>query len=54
VCQIYVDDIIFGSTNKVWADEFSWIMKKGLRCPWWESWSSFLDFKLSNSRMARS
>ena len=26
VCQIYVDDIIFGSTNKTWCDEFSRIM----------------------------
>jgi hypothetical protein len=26
VCQIYVDDIIFGSTNKSFCDEFSKIM----------------------------
>jgi hypothetical protein len=26
VCQIYVDDIIFGSTNKYFCDEFSKIM----------------------------
>jgi hypothetical protein len=26
VCQIYVDDIIFGSTNKSFCDEFSIIM----------------------------
>jgi hypothetical protein len=26
VCQIYVDDIIFGSTNKFFCDEFSKIM----------------------------
>jgi hypothetical protein len=26
VCQIYVDDIIFGSTNKFFYDEFSKIM----------------------------
>jgi hypothetical protein len=26
VCQIYVDDIIFGSTNKLFCDEFSKIM----------------------------
>ena len=26
VCQIYVDDIIFGSTNKTWCDDFSRIM----------------------------
>ncbi|WVZ52304.1 hypothetical protein U9M48_003377, partial [Paspalum notatum var. saurae] len=28
VCQIYVDDIIFGSTNKAFCDEFSRIMTK--------------------------
>jgi hypothetical protein len=26
VCQIYVDDIIFGSTNKSTCEEFSRIM----------------------------
>ena len=26
VCQIYVDDIIFGSTNKVFCEELSKIM----------------------------
>src|SRR5687767_1761935 len=26
ICQIYVDDIIFGSTNKSSCEEFSWIM----------------------------
>jgi hypothetical protein len=26
VCQIYVDDIIFDSTNKLFCDEFSKIM----------------------------
>jgi hypothetical protein len=26
VCQIYVDDIIFGFTNKLFCDEFSKIM----------------------------
>jgi hypothetical protein len=26
ICQIYVDDIIFGSTNKSFCDEFSKIM----------------------------
>jgi hypothetical protein len=28
VCQIYVDDIVFGSTNQVWVDEFCRIMTK--------------------------
>jgi hypothetical protein len=26
ICQIYVDDIIFGSTNKSFCEEFSRIM----------------------------
>jgi hypothetical protein len=26
VCQLYVDDIIFGSTNKYFCDEFSKVM----------------------------
>ena len=33
VCQIYVDDIIFGSTNHSFCEEFSRIMTKRLRCP---------------------
>jgi hypothetical protein len=32
VCQIYVDDIIFGSTDKKFCEEFSRIMTRGLRC----------------------
>jgi hypothetical protein len=26
ICQIYIDDIIFGSTNKSFCEEFSKIM----------------------------
>ena len=34
VCQIYVDDIIFGSTNEKFCEEFSRIMtKRDSRCP---------------------
>jgi hypothetical protein len=32
VCQIYVDDIIFGSTNKSTCEEFSRIMYRNSRC----------------------
>jgi hypothetical protein len=32
VCQIYVDDIIFGSTNNSTCEEFSRIMVKNSRC----------------------
>ena len=28
VCQIYVNDIIFGSTNQTWCEDFSRIMTK--------------------------
>jgi hypothetical protein len=28
ICQIYVDDIIFGSTDKKFCEEFSRIMTK--------------------------
>ncbi|GJU30896.1 putative ribonuclease H-like domain-containing protein [Tanacetum coccineum] len=27
LCRVYVDDIIFGSTNKAWCDEFEVLMK---------------------------
>src|SRR5438128_229006 len=29
VCQIYIDHIIFGSTNKAFCEDFSRIMMKG-------------------------
>jgi hypothetical protein len=32
VCQIYVDDIIFGSTNEKFCEEFSKVMTNMLRC----------------------
>jgi hypothetical protein len=32
VCQIYVDDIIFGFTNDKFCEEFSRIMTRDLRC----------------------
>ena len=33
VLQIYVDDIIFGSTNQEFCDEFGKMMAMSLRCP---------------------
>jgi hypothetical protein len=33
ICQIYVDDIIFGSTNKFFCDEFSKIMMDRFEMP---------------------
>jgi hypothetical protein len=32
VLQIYVDDIIFGSTNQDYCDEFGKMMKRNLKC----------------------
>jgi hypothetical protein len=32
ICQIYVDDIIFGSTNKSSCEEFSGIINRNSRC----------------------
>ena len=31
ICQIYVDDIIFGSTNDLLSHEFATMMSKGIR-----------------------
>ena len=33
VCQLYVDDIIFGSSNDAFNVEFSKLMTDRLRCP---------------------
>jgi hypothetical protein len=33
ICPIYVDDIIFDSTNQVWFDEFSRIVTKRFEMP---------------------
>ena len=33
VLQIYVDDIIFGSTNQDFCDGFGKMMARSLRCP---------------------
>jgi hypothetical protein len=47
VCQIYVDDIIFDSTDKKFCEEFSRIMTKRLEMSMMGDRSSFLDFKSS-------
>jgi hypothetical protein len=51
VCQIYVDDIIFGSTNKSFYDEFSKIMTDRFEISMMGFSRSFLNFKSSKSRM---
>jgi hypothetical protein len=46
VCQIYVDDIIFGSTNQVWVDEFSRIMTKRVEMSMMGELKFFLRFQI--------
>nr|GEY20386.1 hypothetical protein [Tanacetum cinerariifolium] len=41
--QVYVDDIIFGSTKKSWCDEFETLMKKGFQMSFMEILKKF-DF----------
>jgi hypothetical protein len=50
VCQIYVYDIIFGSTNKLFYDEFSKIMTDRFEISKMGFSHSFLYFKSSKSR----
>jgi hypothetical protein len=44
VCQIYIDDIIFGSTNKFFCDEFSKIMIDSFEISMIEVLTFFLGF----------
>jgi hypothetical protein len=46
ICQIYVDDIIFGSTNKSFYDEFSKIMTDRFEMSMMGELKSFLDFQI--------
>src|SRR5579859_2165350 len=46
VCQIYVDDIIFGSTNKSFCDEFSRIMTKRFEMSMMGELKFFLGFQI--------
>ena len=54
ICQIYVDDIIFGSTNKSTCEEFSRIMIQNFEMSMMGELKYFLGFKSSNSKMAPS
>jgi hypothetical protein len=45
-CQIYVDDIIFGSTNKSFYDEFSKIMTDMLEMSMMGILTFFLRFQI--------
>jgi hypothetical protein len=46
VCQIYIDDIIFGSTNKYFYDEFSKIMTNRFEMSMMEVLTFFLGFQI--------
>jgi hypothetical protein len=46
VCQIYVDDIIFGSTNKSTCEGFSWIMIQKFEISMMGELKFFLGFQI--------
>jgi hypothetical protein len=46
ICQIYVDDIIFGSTNKKFCEEFSRIMTKRFEMSMMGELKFFLGFQI--------
>jgi hypothetical protein len=50
VCQIYVDDIIFGSTNHVYCDEFSRIMTKRFEMSMMDKLKFFLGFQIKQMK----
>jgi hypothetical protein len=47
VCQIYVDDIIFGSTNQSWCEDFSRIMTKRFEMSMMGELTFFLAFQIN-------
>src|SRR6185436_658663 len=50
VCQIYVDDIIFGSTNEKFCEEFSRIMTKRFEMSMMGELKFFLGFQIKQSK----
>jgi hypothetical protein len=46
ICQIYVDDIIFGSTNDKFCEEFSRIMTKRFEMSMMGELKFFLGFQI--------
>jgi hypothetical protein len=46
VCQIYVDDIIFGSTNQTLCEEFSRVMTKRFKMSMMGELTFFLGFQV--------
>ena len=52
VCQIYVDDIIFGSTNPSFCEKFGEMMSREFEMSMIGELNFFLGLKSSNSRKA--
>jgi hypothetical protein len=50
VCQIYVEDIIFGSTNKSFCDKFSKIMMDRFDMFMMEVLTFFLEFQIKQAK----
>jgi hypothetical protein len=50
VCQIYVDDIIFGYTNKSFCDEFSKIMTDRFEISMMGVLTLFLGFQIKQAK----
>jgi hypothetical protein len=50
VCQIYVDDIIFGSTNHVYVEEFSRTMTKRFEMSMMDELKFFLGFQVKQMK----
>ena len=50
VCQLYVDDIIFGSTNKAFNDEFSKLMTDRFKMSMMGEMKFFLGFEIKQLR----
>jgi hypothetical protein len=50
VCQIYIDDIIFGSTNKSFCDEFSKIMIDGFEMSMMGVLTFLLGFQIKQAK----
>jgi hypothetical protein len=46
ICQIYVDDIIFGSTNQSWCEDFSRIMMKRFEMSMMGELTFFVGFQI--------
>ena len=50
MCQIYIDDIIFGSTNKKFCEEFSRIMTKRFEISMMGELKFFLGFQIKQMK----